>query len=70
MAVRNRRTHRHIRLTASAAVAGVKRSRQTAFIEAGVLQLSANFARSYIARARDIEAESTRGQGTVEVWVS
>ena len=31
-------THRHIGLTASAAVAGVKRSRQTAFIEKDLLQ--------------------------------
>ena len=38
MAFRNRRTHRQIGLTASAAVAGVKRSRQTAFIEADVLK--------------------------------
>ena len=51
--VRNRRTHRHIGLTASAAVAGVKPSRQTTFIEAGVLQLSANVARSYTACARN-----------------
>ena len=38
MTVHNRRTHRDIGLAASAAVAGVKRSRQTAFIEADVLQ--------------------------------
>ena len=53
MTVRNRRTHRHIGLTASAAVEGVRSSRQTAFIEADVLQLSAKFARSYTACARD-----------------
>ena len=47
--VRNRRRHRHIGLTASAAVGGMKRSRQTAFIEAEVLQSSAKFARSYTA---------------------
>ena len=53
MTVCNRCTHRHIGLTASAAVAGVKRSHEPAFIEADVLQLSAKFARSYTACARD-----------------
>ena len=51
--VHNRRTHRDIGLTASSAVAEVKRSRQTAFIEADVLQLTAKLARSYTACARD-----------------
>ena len=53
MTVRNHRTHRHIGLTASAGVAGEKRSHQTAFIEADVLQLSAKFVRSHTACARD-----------------
>ena len=53
VAARNHRTRRHIGLTASAAVAGVKRSRRTAFIEVDVLQLSAKFACSYTACARD-----------------
>ena len=53
MTVHDRRTNRHIGLTASAAVAGAKLSRQTVFIKADVLQLSAKSARSYAARAQD-----------------
>ena len=40
---------RYVGVTASAAAAGVKRSRETAFIEADALPLSEQFARSYTA---------------------
>ena len=40
---------RYVGVTASAAAAGVKRSRETAFIEAGALPLSEQFARPYTA---------------------
>ena len=70
--VRNSRTHRHIGLTASAAVAGVKRSRPTAFMKADVLQLCSQNLHVRTQRVHGtIDAEATRGQGTVniEVWV-
>ena len=40
---------RYVGVTASAAAAGVKRSRETAFIETGALPLSDQFPRSYTA---------------------
>ena len=40
---------RYVGVTASVAAAGVKRSRETAFIEANALPLSGQFARSYTA---------------------
>ena len=40
---------RYVGVTASAAAAGVKRSRETAFIEADALPWSEQFARSYTA---------------------
>ena len=70
MTVRNRRTHRYIGLTRSAAVAGVKRSRQAAFVEADVRSCPRSL---HIRTQRvhgTIEAESNRGQGTVEIRVS
>ena len=56
MTVCNRGTHKHIELTASADVAGVKRPRRTAFIGADALQLSAKIACSYTACARDYQS--------------
>ena len=52
---------RYVGVTASAAAAGMKRSRETAFIEADTLLLSEQFVhvrRSY----RPTEAEPTRGR--------
>ena len=43
---------RYVGVTASAAAAGVKRSRETAFIEADALLLSDQFARSYATFSR------------------
>ena len=55
---------RHARMTASAAAAGVKRSRDTAFIDVDALPLSEQFASSYMQRSHGtIEAGPTRGQG-------
>ena len=51
--------HRQVRVTSSGVAAGVKRSRETAFIVACALPLCKQFARSH----GPTEAESTRGQG-------
>ena len=48
MTARNRLTHRHVGFTPSAAVAGVKRSRKTAFIEADVLPWSAKYVCTFV----------------------
>ena len=54
---------RHVRTTASAAVAGVKRSRDTAFIDADALPLYEQFASSYMQHSHGtIEAGPTKGQ--------
>ena len=54
---------RHARMTASAAAAGVKRSRDTAFIDANALPLSEQCASSYMHRSHGtIEIGPTRGQ--------
>ena len=56
---------RRVRMTALAAAAGVKRSRDTAFTDADALPLSEQFASSYTQRShRTIEAGPTRIQGT------
>ncbi|CAN0557611.1 unnamed protein product [Laminaria digitata] len=47
---------RYVGVTASAAVAGAKRSRETAFIEADALPLSEQFARSHTAFPRSTDA--------------
>lgn len=58
---------RYIGATASTAVAGVKRSRETAFIETDVLPLSEQFACSYTAFPGIVEAAPiNRGQGAVK----
>ena len=55
---------RHVRMAASTAASGAKRSRDTAFIDADVLPLSEKFASSYMQRSHGtIEAGPTRGQG-------
>ena len=55
---------RHVRMTASAAAAGVERSRDTVFIDADALPLSEQFASSYMQPTYGtIEAGPTRGQG-------
>ena len=55
---------RHVRMTASAAAAGVKRSLDTVFIDADALPLSEQFASSYMQRSHGtIETGPTRGQG-------
>ena len=54
---------RDVRMTASAAAAGVKRSRDTAFIDANALPLSEQCASSYMHRSHGtIEIGPTRGQ--------
>ena len=59
---------RHVRMAASTAASGAKRSRDTAFIDADVLPLSEKFASSYMQRSHGtIEAGPTRGQG--RTWV-
>ena len=42
-------SRRHVGVATSAAAVGVKRSRETAFVEADTLPLSEQFARSYTA---------------------
>ena len=59
---------RYVGVTASAVAAGVKRSRETAFIGADALPLSEKFARSYTAGGL-AEAEPTIIETKVEVWV-
>ena len=61
---------RHARVTASAAAAGVKRSRDTAFIDADALPLSEQFASSYTVCSVPTE-QSKPGppEVKVEVWV-
>ena len=55
---------RHVRMPASADAAGVKRSRDTASIDAVALPLSEQFASSYMQRSHGtIETGPTRGQG-------
>ena len=57
---------RHVRMTASAAAAGVKRSLDTVFIDADALPLSEQFATSILRMQRShgtIEAGPTGGQG-------
>ena len=55
---------RHVRMTASAAAARVKRSRDTAFIDADALPPSEQFASSCMPRSHGtIEVGPTRGQG-------
>ena len=55
---------RRVRMTALAAAAGVKRSRDTAFTDADALPLSEQFASSYTQRSHGtIEAGPSRGQG-------
>ena len=55
---------RHVRMTASAAAGGVKRSHDTACIDADAVPRSEKFATSYMQRSHGtIEAGPTRGQG-------
>ena len=55
---------RHVRMTASAAAGGVKRSHDTACIDADAVPRSEKFATSYMQRSHGtIESGPTRGQG-------